>query len=75
MHPHGDPVGLGNHCQQGAVLRIGAEVQRVSAGPASSPLRLIRASCAQMRSAPESFRQPPAEPQLVTFALSTRNGP
>eukprot|EP00974_Lingulodinium_polyedra_P028876 2782392-Lingulodinium_polyedra.AAC.1 len=28
-----------------------------------------------MRSAPESFKQPPAAPQLVTLALRTRNGP
>eukprot|EP00974_Lingulodinium_polyedra_P014177 1373693-Lingulodinium_polyedra.AAC.1 len=28
-----------------------------------------------MRSAPESFKHPPAEPQLVTLALRTRKGP
>eukprot|EP00974_Lingulodinium_polyedra_P132857 11223391-Lingulodinium_polyedra.AAC.1 len=28
-----------------------------------------------MRSTPESLRQPPADPQLVTLALGTRKGP
>eukprot|EP00974_Lingulodinium_polyedra_P025819 2493773-Lingulodinium_polyedra.AAC.1 len=36
---------------------------------------LILASCAQIRSAPDSLRHLPADPQLVTFALSSLKGP